>query len=244
MKIDDNLVKNSLQTAIDLSVIQKEGKKPKMRKFDESVDLIINLKDINLNDPKQRIDKEFLLPHEIVKNDKPNVCVIASEDILLEAKRMGLDTLSPEELNNLNLQEKKYKKKFVKKYDFFIVEDKLMRDVARVLARFMGPLGKMPKPFPAGYGIISSVDDLKTAVERYKRAINIQIKKNPILQVKVGKKSMEQEKLFENMKSVIEFLADQMPHGYNNFRSAYIKTTMGKSVKIDEDYLKKIGVKK
>jgi len=243
MKVDDKLLKRSLNAAIDFSVIKKEGFKDKVRKFDETIDLIINLKDINLNDPKQRIDKELILPNNIITEDNPNVCVIASDEILLEAKNFGLDTLDTEGLAVLDREEKKYKKKFVKKFDFFIVEDKNMRDVARFLARFLGPAGKMPKPFPSGYGIISSVSDLKTAIERYKKIIRIQVKKDPVLQVKIGKKSMKMDKILENMKTVVDYVADQMPHKYNNFRSMFIKTTMGHPIKIDSDYLKSIGVK-
>ena len=155
MKVDDKLLKRSLNAAIDYSVIKKEGFKDKVRKFDESIDFIINLKDINLKDPKQRIDKELILPNEVTSENIPNVCVIASDEILLEAKKKGLDNLDKDGLAALDREEKKDKKKFVKKHDFFIVEDKLMRDVARFLARFLGPAGKMPKPFPSGYGIIS-----------------------------------------------------------------------------------------
>jgi large subunit ribosomal protein L1 len=242
MKVDDKLLKRSLNAAIDFSVIKREGFKDKMRKFDETIDLIINIKDINLNDPKQRIDKELILPNDVITDDKPKVCVIASDDMLLEAKNLGLDTLNANGLAALDREEKKYKKKFVKKYDFFIVEDKNMRDVARFLARFLGPTGKMPKPFPSGYGIISSVSDLKTAIERYKKIIRIIVKKYPVLQVKIGKKSMEMDKILENMKAVVDYVADQMPHKYNNFRSMFIKTTMGKPIKIDEVYLKNVGV--
>ena len=242
MKVDDKLLKRSLNAAIDFSVIKKEGFKDKVRKFDETIDLIINLKDINLNDPKQRIDKELILPNNIITEDNPNVCVIASDEILLEAKNFGLDTLDTEGLAVLDREEKKYKKKFVKKFEFFIVEDKNMRDVARFLARFLGPAGKMPKPFPSGYGIISSVSDLKTAIERYKKIIRIQVKKDPVLQVKIGKKSMKMDKILENMKTVVDYVADQMPHKYNNFRNMFIKTTMGHPIKIDSDYLKSIGV--
>jgi len=242
MKVDDKLLKRSLNAAIDYSVIKKEGFKEKVRKFDESIDFIINLKDINLKDPKQRIDKELILPNEVVAEDIPNVCVIASDEILLEAKNTGLDNLDKDGLATLDREEKKDKKRFVKKHDFFIVEDKLMRDVARFLARFLGPAGKMPKPFPSGYGIISSVNDLKTAVERYKKIIRIQIKKHPVLQVKIGKKSMELDKIFGNMKAIVDYVADQMPHKYNNFKSMFIKTTMGKSIKIEEEFLKHLGV--
>ena len=190
MKVDDKWLKRSLNAAFDFSVIKRVGFKDKVRKFDETIDLIINIKDINLSDPKQRIDKELILPNDVITDDKPKVCVIASDDILLEAQNLGLDTLNADGLAALDREEKKYKKKFVKKYDFFIVEDKNMRDVARFLARFLGPTGKMPKPIPSGYGIISSVSDLKTAIERYKKIIRIIVKKHPVLQVKIGKNMM------------------------------------------------------
>ncbi|MFX1455793.1 MAG: hypothetical protein ACFFDB_10505 [Promethearchaeota archaeon] len=242
MKVDDRLLRKSLSTAIDFSTIKKEGFKDKVRKFDETIDLIINVKDVNLNDPKNRIDKEIILSHEVISDDLPNVCVIASDEILIEAKKIGIDTLDAEGLVNLNNEEKKYKKKFAKKYDFFIVESKMMRDVARYLARFLGPLGKMPKPFPSGYGIISNPDDLNIALDRYRKVIRIQMKKQPIIFAKIGKKSMDSDKLFENIKTVVNYIADQMPHKFNNFKSMYLKSTMGHPCKVDEEYLKDIKV--
>jgi large subunit ribosomal protein L1 len=242
MKVDDKLLKRSLNAAIEFSVIKKEGFKDKVRKFDESIDFIINLKDINLNDPKQRIDKEIVLPFNIITKEKPSICVIASDEILLEAKNLGLDTLDSEGLVKMNNEEKKYKKKFVKKYDFFVVEDKLMPNLARYLARFLGPLGKMPKPFPSGYGIISNPDDVKVAMDRYLKVIRVQLKKQPQIQVKVGKKSMNIEHVFENMKTIVDYIADQMPHKYNNIKSMFLKTTMGHPIRVDEHYLKSIEV--
>lgn len=232
----------SLEAALEFSVIKKEGFKDKTRKFDESIDIIINIKDVNLKDPKNRIDKEIILSHQIITNDKLKICVIAADEILLEAKKLGIDTLDSDGLVRLNNEEKKYKKKFVKKYDFFIVEDKMMRNVARYLARFLGPMGKMPKPFPSGYGIISSPEDLKIAFERYKKIIRIQLKKEPIIFAKIGKKSMDKKQLFDNIKVVVNFIADKMPHRFNNFKSMYFKSTMGKSVKVTEEFLKIIGV--
>ncbi|MBY8990494.1 MAG: hypothetical protein KGD58_07045 [Candidatus Lokiarchaeota archaeon] len=242
MKVDDKLLRRSLDVAMDFAVLKKEGFKDKIRKFDESIDIIINIKDVNLNDPKNRIDKEIILSNDVITDDKPNICVIASDEILLEAKKIGVDTLDSEGLINLNSEEKKYKKKFAKKYEFFVVEDKLMRDVARYLARFLGPLGKMPKPFPTGYGIISSPEDLQVAFERYKKVIRVQMKKQPIIFLKIGKKSMDADKLFENMKTVVNFIGDQMPHKFNNFKSMHLKSTMGKPVKVSEQFLNGIEV--
>jgi len=242
MKVDDKLLKKSVNAAIDFSVIKKEGHKDKVRKFDETIDFIINLKDLNLNDPKNRIDKELILPNDIIAEKNLRICVIASDEILMEAKKIGVDTLDRDGLTSLDREEKKDKKKFVKKYDFFIVEDKLMRDVARYLARFLGPAGKMPKPFPTGYGIISSINDLNTAFDRYRKIIRIQVKKHPIVQVKVGKKSMEADNVYENIKTIVDYIAGLMPHKYNNFKSMFVKSTMGKAIKIDEEFLKNIGV--
>ena len=242
MKVDDKLLKKSIRAAIDYSTLKKDGFKDKNRKFDETLDFVMNLKDINLSDPKQRIDKEIILPYDILLSDKPNVCIIASDEVLMEAKQLGLDTLDSDGLIQINSEEKKEKKKFVKKYDFFIVEDKMMPNVARYLARFLGPLGKMPKPFPSGYGIISNPEDLKVSIERYLKIIRIQLKKQPTVQVKIGKKSMEHEKLFENLKTVVDYIADLMPHKYNNIKSMYLKTTMGRPVKIDEEFLKRVKV--
>jgi ribosomal protein L1 len=46
---------------------------------------------------------------------------------------------------------------------------------------------------------------------------------------------MEQDKLLENMKTIVNFVADQMPHKFNNIKSMYIKSTMGKPVKVSEE---------
>ncbi|MHA1508094.1 MAG: hypothetical protein ACTSO6_05255, partial [Promethearchaeota archaeon] len=239
---DDKLLKRSINAAIEHSVMKKEGFKDKVRKFDETIDLIINLKDLNLNDPKQRIDKEILLPNNTITSDKPNVCVIASDEILLEARNLGLETIDTDGLVQLNSEEKKIKKKFVKKYDFFIVEDKMMPSVARYLARFLGPIGKMPKPFPSGYGIVSSPEDLRIAIDRYLKIIRIQLKKQLLIQVKIGKKSMEEERVFENLKAVVDYIADKMPHRFNNIKSMFLKTTMGHPIKVDDQFLKSIEV--
>ena len=98
MKVDEKLLKKSINTAMVFSVQEKKGKTPRERKFDESLDLIINLKDIDLRDPKQRIDKELILPKPISKSDNLSLCVIASGDILLQAKKMGVYTMNKEDI--------------------------------------------------------------------------------------------------------------------------------------------------
>ncbi|MGV9173244.1 MAG: 50S ribosomal protein L1 [Promethearchaeia archaeon] len=240
MKVDEQLLKRSIDAALELATIKKEGHEPKTRNFDETIDFIMNLKDLDLNDPKQRIDKELILPHDI--RSDPSICVIASGEVYLKAKELDVRALNEDDLEALSHEEKRDKKKFVKNYKFFVVEDKQMRNVARYLARFLGPAGKMPKPFPDGYGIISTPEDLETAVDRYKRIVKIRVRKQPLVQTIIGKKSMDEEKLYENMETIVDYVVSQMPHRYNNIQSMYVKSTMGKPVKIDDEFLDELGV--
>ena len=68
------------------------------------------------------------------------------------------------------------------------------------------------------------------------------MKKQHIIFIKIGKKSMDADKLFENMKTVVDFIGDQMPHKFNNFKSMHLKSTMGKPVKVSEEFLKSVEV--
>jgi len=44
------------------------------------------------------------------------------------------------------------------------------------------------------------------------------------------------------MKTIVNYIADQMPHKYNNFKSMYLKSSMGKPVKVTDEFLKSIEV--
>ena len=234
MKFDNNLIELAIGQAIEYSIRKKEGFKDRVRNFDESIDLIINLKDLNLNDPKNRIDEEFILPHKIFFEGKVPACFIASGDIQLNAKKLSYDVFDEEALEQLDKTDKKEKKKLLKKYTFFITEQKFMRLVAKYLARFLGPLGKMPKPSPKGYGIIREQDDIKEIIERHRRIVRIKMKKVPLIQLKVGKKSMDKNQITENILAVVKHIADQLPNKWNSVKSIYIKTSMGKPVKVGE----------
>lgn len=234
MKIDKKELKKALDQALDLSVIRQEGHKDKIRKFDESIDLIINIKNVNLKDPNARIDEEHALPNNINLEEKISACFVASGNIQMNAKKLGYEVFDEEALEQLDKEQKKEKKKFVKKYKFFIVEQKQMRLVARYLARFLGPLGKMPKPPPKGFGIMRETDDVNEVIERHKKIVRIIMKKQPLIQLPVGKKSMGAEKILENIASVVNHVVEGLPNKLNNVRSIYIKSTMGKPVKVNE----------
>jgi large subunit ribosomal protein L1 len=234
MIITDQNLKVALNKAIDNSVWKKEGKGDKVRKFDESLDIIVNFRDLDIKNPQNRINLEFLLPHPIFKFEKQRICFITDGDQLIEVKEKGYNSCDKQFLADLNKKDKKLKKNFVKRYDSFICRADMMRDVARVLGRFLGQSGKMPKPQPKGYGIVQPNVKVDNITSNFERRVIVATKKAPIVQAVFGKKSIDSDKNFENLKGIINFIESQLPNGPGNIKSIYLKTSMGKPSKVEE----------
>jgi large subunit ribosomal protein L1 len=212
-----------------------EGKPEKVRKFDETVDLVINVRDVDIKNPNNRIDQEFLLPYPIKGNlPKKKICFIVKDDMEIYLKKMGYDIINPGMLDDLQKQSKKDKKAVANKYDYFVARADLMRNLAKVLARFLGQQGKMPRPQPKGFGVIKPNENLEAFISKLNRIIKISMKKQLIIQLKFGKKSQEFKELKENLDSILSFVLSHLPNGNNNITSIYLKTTMGKAVKVED----------
>lgn len=205
-----------------IKVLKKIEETSKKRNFTESVELTVNLKDIDLKKPENRINMELVLPNEIGK--EPRVCVIASGELAVKAKELNVNVLDKDELQGLT-GNKKAMRKLAKSFDFFVASVDLMPLVGRILGAVLGPRGKMPKPIPPNA-------DLKSIIENYKRTIRLRMRDNPCLHAKVGIRGMNEEKLAENINAVISFLEEKLERGPNNIRSIYVKTTMGSPVRV------------
>ncbi|HMF34005.1 MAG TPA: hypothetical protein VKK79_21450 [Candidatus Lokiarchaeia archaeon] len=230
MKFEERDVKTAIQRAVEKSVWKKEGKNDKVRKFNESVEMIVNLKELDLKDPTNRFSLEFLLPYPIT--DTVKACIIADGDTLMHAKEMGYDTLDKEWLQNAKQLEKKVIKRLCKKYKYFIARADMMRFVAPALGRYLAPVNKMPIPQPNGFSIITPNQDLQEAIDKFKSVTRIIIKKAPVIQTKFGTKLMAPNELEENGLAMFRFLVQKLPRGQDNIRSIIIKTTMGQPVNI------------
>ncbi len=200
--------------------VKKQAKK---RKFDQSVDLAINLKEVDMNKPENRIDEELVLPHGRGKDLK--VAVIADGELAHQAKKITDGVIVKEELEEM-AKNKKDAKKIVNKYDFFIAQTDLMTAVGRFLGPILGPRGKMPKPIPPNIQIAP-------IVERLKKTIKIKTKEKPVINVPVGTESMDDERITENIEAVLSLVTRKLVRGTSNIKSVYIKTTMGPSIKLE-----------
>jgi large subunit ribosomal protein L1 len=231
--IDKTKIASALEQAKEKAVWKLDGKPDKVRKFDEAVDLILNIRDLDIKNPNNRIEQEHMFPHP-VHDDHYKVCFFAAGDLEMNLKNRGLTVIDSDALDTLAKKPNKDKKQVAKKYDYFVAQSDLMRNVAKVMARFLGQRNKMPKPQPKGFGVISTNENLDNYVEQLKRVVKLDMKKQLLLQVKVGHHSQDSNDLMENIESLLSFLGSKLPNGTNNIKSMFIKTTMGPSVKVEE----------
>ena len=209
---------------MDNSIIKniEELKNSKKRNFIESFEVGINLKDVDMVDPKNRIAEEIILPNGRGKDIK--VAIIASEEMRLKAKNADF-SYSLDDLNNFS-DDKKAFKKIVKNIDFFVAESSTMATIGKNLGIILGPRGKMPKPVPPGQDPSAGIDNLK-------KSIRIRSKDKKTFHAPFGTLNMGNDELYLNINTVLKRVISRLDKGKGNISSAYIKTTMGKAVKID-----------
>src|SRR3989338_5356052 len=117
----------------DLKKAIEELRKGEKRKFEQTVDLIVNLQKFDVK--KNQINIFVQVPHNVKKKK------IAG---FFETTQKGVDTITKNDFRKYG--DKKELKKLVKKYDFFISQASLMPSVATTFGRALGPTGKIPSP--------------------------------------------------------------------------------------------------
>ncbi len=187
----------------------KELKEFKKRNFEESIEVGINLKDVDMADPKNRINEEIILPAGRGRDIK--VAVIASEEMRQKAKNADF-LYSIEDLNNFS-DDKRSFKKVVKGIDFFVAESTIMGNVGKNLGIILGPRGKMPKPLPPG-------QDPTPLIENLKKSVRARSKDKVTFHVPVGTKSMKNEDLYTNLNTVMKRIISHLDKGKGNIASA------------------------
>jgi large subunit ribosomal protein L1 len=206
-----------------VEALKQVREKSKKKNFTQSVELIINLQDIDPKKPEGRIQQTIELPNGLGKHMK--ICVIASGEMALKAKKAGADhVLTREELEAI-AGDKKKQREIAKNYDFFLAEAPLMPLIGKILGSILGPRGKMPTPVPPGA-------DIAPLIEKRRRTVMVRVRGQPVLHCKVGTESMSNEEIAENVLAVISSLEGKLKRGLKNISSIYLKLTMGQPVKI------------
>jgi large subunit ribosomal protein L1 len=208
-----------------LKAIEEAKTKSKKRNFVQSIDMIINFTGIDFNKPENRIDLELALPNGRGKQIK--IAVIVGNELIVEAKKAADKVITKDDVTDLGA-DKKALKKLVSEYDYFLCQTDLMALIGKTLGQVMGPKGKLPKPVPP-------TAKLGPIIERLKNTVRVKTKGKflPTLHTVIGTEEMPNDQLVKNAEAVIHAIRDRLPNKEGNFRSIYLKTTMGEPVKVD-----------
>ncbi|UCE90891.1 MAG: 50S ribosomal protein L1 [Methanobacteriota archaeon] len=205
-----------------IDVIKKLQAESKKRNFVETVDLAINLRDIDLSNPRNRIQEDIILPHGRGKRIK--VGVFGGSEMAVKAKDVADVVVQPEDIEDL-AGDKAKARKFARSSDFFVAEAPLMPTIGKRLGIILAPRGKMPKPIPPG-------SDPRPVIEKLRTSVTVRTRDKLTFHMPIGAKDMPPEQLAENLDVVLGRITTRLERGRQNIRSAYVKTTMGPSYKV------------
>jgi len=205
-----------------VEAIRKAKAAAKPRRFIQSYELIVKLRDVDVKQPENRFVELVRLPHP-PPDKRLKVVVIAEGDLLLAAKDAGADAvLSRADIEKVAAN-KKEAKKLAKSYDVFLAQADLMPIVGRLLGRYLGPLAKMPLPVPPG-------TDLKSMIERTKSSVRVKLRDQPQVMCRIGSEAQSPEEVAENAAAILNFLLSRFkPY---NIERVYVKLTMGPPVEV------------
>ncbi len=190
------------------------------RNFDQSLDLTIVLKDIDVKKGFS-FNEVVHLPNKLSR--QATICVVTSGEMGTRARRAEADRIiEVEELDRIGTN-KKEAKKLAKSYDFFVSDTSLMSTVGRSLGQFLGPKGKMPTPIPYGAPIESILNRLRSSVRvRVRNQLNVS--------TKIGDEKMDDRQLVQNASAILSIVEKKLPQGDKNIRNTFVKFTMGNAI--------------
>ncbi|AUX07949.1 50S ribosomal protein L1 [Halalkaliarchaeum desulfuricum] len=192
------------------------------REFRETVDLAINLRDLDLNDPSNRVDESVVLPAGTGQDT--TIVVFAEGETAVRAREVADQVLDSDDLEDLG-DDDDAAKDLADDTDFFVAEANLMQDIGRYLGTVLGPRGKMPTP-------LQPDDDVVETVNRMKNTVQLRSRDRRTFHTRVGAADMSAEEIADNIDVIVRRLEADLEKGPLNIDSVYVKTTMGPSVEV------------
>jgi large subunit ribosomal protein L1 len=208
------------QVVVD--AVKKVCESSAKREFAETLELSINLKDIDLSTQANRLDTEIILPKG--RGRPVKVAIFASKEMAEKASGTADMIITQDMLTDL-IGNKRKMKKLADEISFFIADMSMMPTIGRSLGGVLGPRGKMPKPLPQTADPISLIKSLKSSVK-------VRTRDKMTFHVAVGTRNMPPEAVAENIEEVLARITSKLARGEHNIRSIYLKSTMGEAVPI------------
>jgi len=209
-KLNVDLLKSSIEEVLRFSNEQKK------RKFVETVELQIGLKDYDTQRDK-RFAGTVKLQH--VPRPRMRICVLGDAVHCEAAQRSDMPFKSVDDLKKLN-KNKKMVKKLAQSFEAFMASQALIPQIPRLLGPGLNKAGKFPTMITHNDNIDEKATDIRSTVK-------FQLKKVLCLGVAVGHVQMDKDQLRQNCLMSINFLVSLLKKNWNNVKTLHIKSTMG-----------------
>ena len=205
--------------------LKKARESTPKRKFSQTVDLIVSLKQLDLKKPEQNVNTFIALPHQ--RGKKLKICALVDKELFNSGKEACDRVIMKDEFSKFD---KKSLRKLALEYDFFIAQANLMPDIAKYMGKKLGTKGKMPNP-KAGCVVPPSAN-LKDLYGTLQKTIRLQTKNELAVKCPVGNEAMSDDDLKDNILAVYNILLRVLPKEKHNIKEAMLKLTMGPAIGI------------
>jgi len=209
-----------------LKVIKKNSPK---RNFKQSIDLIINLKDLDLKKPEHQINMFVTLNN--ANGKKVSVCALVGPELEKNAKEVCDEVILLEQFDKF--KNKNEIKKLANKHNFFISQANIMPKVATTFGRYLGPRGKMPNPKVGA--VLPPNANVKSLYEKLCRTVNVATRNESTIKCIVGKEDTDDEQVIDNILTVYNSILQKLPNDKQNVKNVSLKLTMGPAFKVGEE---------
>ena len=217
-----------MDTKLITETLKKLKENSPKRNFKQSIDLIINLKDIDLKKTDQQINTSITLHYDNGK--KVSVCAFVGPELEKNAKETFDETISLNQFDKY--KDKKEIKALANKHDFFVAQASVMAKVATAFGRVLGPRGKMPNPKTGG--VLPPNANVSQVYEKFKKTVNAATKNEPTIKCMVGKEDSNEEHVVDNILTVYNTILSLVPNEKNNIKNVMLKLTMSPAFAIGE----------
>ena len=205
------------EAAEAIALVKQTGK----AKFDETVELSIRL-GVDPRHADQQVRGAVVLPHGTGKTVR--VLVFAKGPKAEEAKAAGADFVGDMDMVQKIQQENWFG------FDVCVATPDMMGVVGRI-GRILGPKGLMPNPKSGTVtmDVTKAISEIKAGKVEYR------VDKTAIAHCPIGKISFENEKLVENLRTLMEAVIKAKPASAKGtyIRSLYMSSTMGPAIKLN-----------
>jgi large subunit ribosomal protein L1 len=216
-----------------ITTLQKVRDASQKRKFEQSIDMVVNFKGIDFKKEPNRIDVNVNLPYGSGKTESKTIVFVKSKEFAEKIKDKAQKIVMETEIESLS-KSKKEVQEIMTNYNVILAEGPVMLTIAKFLGQQLAPKGKMPKPVTNP----KEVEEIITTLGSSIRLTNKKGKFMPLINLSIGKEAMKDEQLSENALTVYKTILEALNNNTQSIKSVLLKLTMGPAIKIEDEVKK------